>query len=162
MVSKTPTTTISDALSHYRSVVALQHKFWAYFQVLAPASVAVVWSEKGSDHAVRLLVALGFGLFAGFNGYLVVEAQASTSLPRRTILSHAHTSNRSRALSAIVRTLRPFEPRTVAYGHALFTLATISAILLRDWQFPMEMPMWDAFALMAPAAIAICGRKVVR
>jgi hypothetical protein len=84
--------TLSDALSHYRSVSDATHRYWGYFQVVAIGTAGFAWSHAASDIQLFVFLSIAFVVFAVLNGRLVMSSQGEAVAAVQCIRNYASSA----------------------------------------------------------------------
>lgn len=124
--------TLSDALSHYRSLSDTTHKFWGYFQVVAAGTAAFAWSRERTDLGQTFfLLAIAFSVFAILNWRLVVGSQAEMVNAAKCLKKYAESVQVPAELKPMLERINPDPAHRVGLWHAGLSLATLVAVLWR-------------------------------
>lgn len=126
--------TISDALSHYRSVSDTTHRFWGYFQALAAGTAAFAWSrDMPADAAMLVALGAAFSVFAVLNWRLVVSSQREAWITSKCIKNYAINPAVAvpSELLPLIQKIDPEHPTLVGAWHAGLSIATLSAVWWR-------------------------------
>ncbi|MNC41784.1 hypothetical protein D3C75_905640 [compost metagenome] len=126
--------TLSDALSHYRSVSDSTHKYWGYFQVVAGGTAAFAWSSEASaDAQLFVFLSIAFAVFAVLNGRLVVSSQAEAIAAVQCVRNHASNSTVAvpSELAPLLEGIKPDPTALICLLHAGLSLATLAAVWWR-------------------------------
>ncbi|KFX71077.1 hypothetical protein TMS3_0103795 [Pseudomonas taeanensis MS-3] len=125
--------TLSEALTHYRSVTDATHRYWGYFQLVAGGTAAFAWSEKNAIFELFLFLSIAFTVFALLNGRLVISSQGEAVDTVQCIRNFA-----SSATSAIPSELAPLiegissDSKTkISIWYTGLSLATLAAVWWR-------------------------------
>lgn len=125
--------TLSDALSHYRSISDTTHRFWGYFQAVAAGTAAFAWSREAPAGPQLIVLSFAFTVFAVFNWRLVVRSQAESVVAAKCVKAYALSAN-SNVPSELLPVIQDLEPGSAAHIgilHAGVTIATLGAVLSR-------------------------------
>ena len=128
------TLTLSDALSHYRSVSDTTHKFWGYFQAVASGTAAFAWSrEAPADPQLFVFLSIAFAVFAVLNWRLVVSSQAEAVAAAQCVKSYASSAGPSvpSELLPLIQKLKPDPAPLIGRWHAGLSLVTLGAVWWR-------------------------------
>lgn len=125
--------TLSDALSHYRSVSDATHRYWGYFQVVAGGTAAFAWSRKTSDIQLFVFLSIAFAVFAVLNGRLVISSQGEAVAAVKCIRNYASSTTAAipSELAPLVEGIKPDSIVFIFLWYAGLSLATLFAIWWR-------------------------------
>lgn len=125
--------TLSDALSHYRSVSDTTHKFWGYFQAVAAGTAAFAWAREGpADPQLFVFLLFAFAAFALLNWRLVVSSQAEAVAAAQCVKEYAsRLSTVPPELLPLIQNLKPDPAPLIGAWHAGLSLATLGAVFWR-------------------------------
>jgi hypothetical protein len=124
---------LSDALSHYRSVSDATHRFWGYFQVVAGGTAAFAWSCATPDKQLFVFLSIAFAVFAVLNGRLVVSSQNEAVTAAQCIQNYASSATATipSELVPLVLGITPDSKALILVWHAGLSLATLFAVWWR-------------------------------
>jgi hypothetical protein len=120
--------TLSDALSHYRSVSDATHKFWGYFQAVAVGTAAFAWSSKVPVEAQLFgFLSIAFAIFAALNWRLVVSSQAEAVIAAECLKKYAASLGDTvpSDLLPIIDRINPYSPQRIGLWHVVLSLAAL-------------------------------------
>lgn len=126
--------TLSDGLSHYRSVSDTTHRFWGYFQAVAAGTAAFTWSQvMPADAAVLVVLGTAFAVFAVLNWRLVVGSQWEAWTTSKCIKEYAINPAVAvpSELLPLIEKIDPEHPTLVGAWHAGLSIATLTAVWWR-------------------------------
>jgi hypothetical protein len=125
--------TLSDALSHFRSVSDTTHKFWAYFQAVAIGTAAFAWSrDTPADLQLFVFLSIAFAVFAVLNWRLVVSSQAEATNAAQCIKAcAAAASSIPPELLPLIHRIEPDPAPLIGVWHAGLSIATLGAVWWR-------------------------------
>lgn len=124
---------LSDALSHYRSVADRSHKFWGYFQFAAAGTAGFAWSRKGAevDMSTFGFLSLAFAVFAVLNLRLVYTSQKEAEVAVKCLQAYAESLEVPSELKPILANIKLDEAKDVATWHGALSVGTLVAVWLR-------------------------------
>lgn len=120
--------TLSDALSHYRSLSETTHRFWGYFQAIALGALAFSWAHYNEKSlSLTVLLTLAFVFFAILNLRLIRSAQMDVVEAARCL--KAYTANPNTTLppefKPLIENIKPDSVVKVCCWHSILAIATV-------------------------------------
>jgi len=125
-----PDFTLSDALTHFRSIIDNTHRFITYFQVVTVAVVSLVISNHFGAEFVTYLTIGGYVLFSAINGWLAVSSQGEARIAWNGINSAAEKSEVviSKDLKPLLSTRKPARETSLASVYVIIVVSAVGAM----------------------------------
>jgi hypothetical protein len=126
--------TLTDALSHLRSISDQTHKFWGYYQAVTAASVVFAWTDLTRSHPALIPgLVFAYAMFAILNCRLVVSSQVSALATWQAIQNYTPLPNETvnPGLLPLTKLNKPDNPKLVGGMHVLASIMAGYAMYAR-------------------------------